>query len=94
MSALLKVNQHPMERVARVIWGVGLVAMSAMGTIGALGVHWRGATPDRTCRFGCARRYPRADGIVSMGVNELRNEAPEVHGNRIGGGSTIKWVDA
>ena len=37
MSNWLAVNEHPIERGARVILGGALVAMAAMGTIGAWG---------------------------------------------------------
>lgn len=37
MASLLTVNEHPVERVARVGLGVALVVLAAMGTIGAWG---------------------------------------------------------
>ena len=37
MANVFAVNEHPMERVARVALGVGLVALAGMGTIGAWG---------------------------------------------------------
>jgi hypothetical protein len=35
--SLLSVNEHPAERIGRVVLGVALVAMAAMGTIGMWG---------------------------------------------------------
>jgi hypothetical protein len=37
MANFFAVNEHPMERVARVALGVALVALAGMGTIGAWG---------------------------------------------------------
>jgi len=37
MASFFSVNEHPMERVARVALGVALVALAATGTIGAWG---------------------------------------------------------
>lgn len=37
MGSLLKVNEHPVERVARVVLGLALIGMAAMGTIGVWG---------------------------------------------------------
>lgn len=37
MANVFAVNEHPMERVARVALGVALVALAGMGTIGAWG---------------------------------------------------------
>jgi Protein of unknown function (DUF2892) len=37
MANFFAVNEHPVERVARVGLGVALVALAAMGTIGAWG---------------------------------------------------------
>lgn len=33
----MRANEHPLERVARLILGLGLVALAATGTIGAWG---------------------------------------------------------
>lgn len=55
MSALLKVNQHPVERVARVALGVGLIAMAAMGTIGVWG--YIGVVPLLTGAVGSCPLY-------------------------------------
>jgi hypothetical protein len=35
--SLLSVNEHPAERVGRVVLGVALIALAAMGTIGVWG---------------------------------------------------------
>lgn len=37
MTGFLRTNEHPAERVIRVVLGVTLVAMAAMGTIGVWG---------------------------------------------------------
>jgi len=55
MSALLKVNEHPVERVARVVLGGGLVAMAAMGTIGVWG--YIGVVPLLTGALGSCPIY-------------------------------------
>ena len=55
MSSLLKVNEHPMERVARVALGVALVGMAAMGTIGAWG--YIGVVPILTGALGTCPLY-------------------------------------
>jgi hypothetical protein len=55
MSALLKINEHPLERVARVVLGVGLVAMAAMGTIGVWG--YIGVLPLLTGALGSCPIY-------------------------------------
>lgn len=53
--SLLKINEHPMERVARVVLGVGLVGMAAMGTIGAWG--YIGVVPILTGAIGSCPLY-------------------------------------
>jgi hypothetical protein len=55
MRALLKVNEHPVERVARVILGVALVGMAAMGTIGVWG--YIGVVPILTGAVGSCPLY-------------------------------------
>lgn len=55
MSSLLKVNEHPIERVARVVVGVALVGMAAMGTIGAWG--YIGVVPILTGALGTCPLY-------------------------------------
>ena len=55
MSGLLKVNEHPVERVVRVALGVGLIAMAAMGTIGAWG--YIGVVPVLTGALGSCPIY-------------------------------------
>lgn len=55
MSSLLKVNEHPVERVARVALGVGLIAMAAMGTIGVWG--YIGVVPLLTGAVGSCPLY-------------------------------------
>ncbi len=37
MTGFLKINEHPAERVIRVVLGIALVAMAATGTIGIWG---------------------------------------------------------
>jgi len=55
MSSLLTVNEHPIERVARVVLGVALVGMAAMGTIGAWG--YIGVVPLLTGALGTCPLY-------------------------------------
>jgi hypothetical protein len=55
MSALLTINEHPVERAARVVLGVGLVAMAAMGTIGVWG--YIGVVPLLTGALGSCPIY-------------------------------------
>jgi hypothetical protein len=55
MSALLTVNEHPVERVARVGLGVALIAMAAMGTIGVWG--YIGVVPLLTGALGSCPLY-------------------------------------
>lgn len=55
MSAFLKVNEHPVERVVRVALGVGLIAMAAMGTIGVWG--YIGVVPLLTGAMGSCPLY-------------------------------------
>jgi hypothetical protein len=55
MSNWLKVNEHPVERVVRVILGVALVGMAAMGTIGVWG--YIGVVPILTGALGTCPLY-------------------------------------
>lgn len=55
MSNWLKVNEHPIERGARVILGVALVAMATMDTIGAWG--YIGVVPILTGALGTCPIY-------------------------------------
>lgn len=55
MSNWLKVNEHPIERGARVILGIALVGMAAMGTIGAWG--YIGVVPILTGALGTCPIY-------------------------------------
>ena len=55
MSALLKVNEHPVERAARVVVGVALIVMAAMGTIGVWG--YIGVVPLLTGALGSCPLY-------------------------------------
>lgn len=55
MSNLLKVNEHPVERIVRVVLGAGLVAMAAMGTIGVWG--YIGVVPLLTGAIGSCPIY-------------------------------------
>jgi hypothetical protein len=55
MSALLKLNEHPMERLARVVLGAALVAMAALGTIGIWG--YIGVVPLLTGAVGSCPLY-------------------------------------
>jgi hypothetical protein len=55
MSNWLKINEHPIERVVRVILGVALVGMAAMGTIGAWG--YIGVVPILTGAMGTCPIY-------------------------------------
>ena len=45
MSGLLKTNEHPIERVARIVLGAGLIGAAATGSLGAWG--YIGAVPLR-----------------------------------------------
>lgn len=55
MSNLLKVNEHPVERVVRIGLGVTLVALAAMGSIGAWG--YLGVVPLLTGALGSCPVY-------------------------------------
>lgn len=55
MSNFLKVNEHPIERVVRVLLGVGLVTAASMGTIGAWG--YIGVVPILTGLAGTCPLY-------------------------------------
>jgi Protein of unknown function (DUF2892) len=55
MSALLTVNEHPVERVARVGLGVALIVMAVMGTIGVWG--YIGVVPLLTGALGSCPLY-------------------------------------
>lgn len=55
MSNWLNVNEHPIERVVRVVLGVALVGMAAMGTIGAWG--YIGVVPILTGAMGTCPLY-------------------------------------
>lgn len=55
MSNWLKVNEHPIERVVRVILGIALVVMAARGTIGAWG--YIGVVPILTGALGTCPIY-------------------------------------
>ncbi|MDA1307201.1 MAG: DUF2892 domain-containing protein [Acidobacteria bacterium] len=55
MSNLLKVNEHPVERIVRVVLGAGLVVMAVMGTIGVWG--YIGVVPLVTGAIGSCPIY-------------------------------------
>ena len=55
MVNFFAVNEHPVERVARVALGVTLVALAAMGTIGAWG--YIGVVPILTGVVGSCPLY-------------------------------------
>ncbi len=55
MSNLLKVNEHPVERIVRIGLGAGLVTMAAMGTIGVWG--YIGVVPLLTGAIGSCPIY-------------------------------------
>ena len=55
MANFFAVNEHPIERVARVGLGVALVALAAMGTIGAWG--YIGVVPILTGVVGSSPLY-------------------------------------
>jgi len=55
MANFFAVNEHPIERVARVGLGVALVALAAMGTIGAWG--YIGVVPILTGVVGSCPLY-------------------------------------
>ncbi len=37
MTGLLKTNEHPIERGVRIVLGLGLIGMAAIGTVGMWG---------------------------------------------------------
>lgn len=55
MSTLLPVNEHPVERVVRVLVGVALVGLTLAGKIGAWG--WVGVLPIATGLLGNCLLY-------------------------------------
>jgi len=55
MTGFLKINEHPAERVIRVVLGIALVAMAATGTIGIWG--YLGAIPIVTGLAGTCPLY-------------------------------------
>ena len=55
MGGFLKINEHPVERIARVALGLALVGMAAMGTIGAWG--YIGVVPLLTGALGSCPLY-------------------------------------
>lgn len=55
MANFFAVNEHPIERLARVGLGVALVALAAMGTIGAWG--YIGVVPILTGVVGSCPLY-------------------------------------
>jgi small ligand-binding sensory domain FIST len=55
MSKLFPVNEHPAERVVRVLVGVALVGLAAAGRIGAWG--WIGILPILTGLSGSCVLY-------------------------------------
>lgn len=55
MASFLAVNEHPVERVLRVGLGIALVALAAMGTIGAWG--YIGVVPILTGLLGTCPLY-------------------------------------
>jgi hypothetical protein len=55
MSKLFPVNEHPAERVIRVLVGVALVALAATGRIGVWG--WIGVVPILTGLSGSCLLY-------------------------------------
>lgn len=55
MASFFGVNEHPVERIARVGLGVALVALAALGTIGAWG--YIGVVPILTGALGTCPLY-------------------------------------
>lgn len=55
MASILAVNEHPVERVARVGLGIALVALAATGTVGAWG--YIGVLPILTGTVGICPLY-------------------------------------
>lgn len=55
MSAFLKVNEHPAERIVRVVLGVTLVGLAATGTVGMWG--YLGLVPIVTGLAGSCQIY-------------------------------------
>jgi hypothetical protein len=55
MSGFLTVNEHPIERVVRVLLGVGLVSAAVMGRIGVWG--YIGVVPILTGLMGTCPLY-------------------------------------
>ncbi len=65
MASFFGVNEHPIERVARVALGVALVGLAAMGTIGPWG--YVGVVPLLTGALGMCPIY-RVAGISTCPV--------------------------
>ncbi len=55
MSGLLQTNEHPIERVARIVLGAGLIGAAATGSLGAWG--YIGAVPLLTGIIGSCPIY-------------------------------------
>ena len=55
MSAFLKVNEHPAERIVRVLFGVTLIGLAASGTVGMWG--YIGLVPIATGLAGTCPLY-------------------------------------
>lgn len=70
MSGLLKTNEHPAERIARIILGAGLIGAAATGSLGAWA--YIGAVPLLTGLIGSCPVYTLF-GFSTCAVKTSRN---------------------
>jgi hypothetical protein len=67
MNKLFPVNEHPVERVVRVLVGIALVGLTLAGKIGAWG--WIGVLPILTGLLGSCLLY------TAFGISTCRAKA-------------------
>jgi hypothetical protein len=67
MNKLFPVNEHPVERVVRVLVGIALVGLTLAGKIGAWG--WIGVLPILTGLLGSCLLY------TALGISTCRAKA-------------------
>ncbi|MGE3958143.1 MAG: DUF2892 domain-containing protein [Vicinamibacterales bacterium] len=70
MGSLLKTNEHPIERIVRIVLGAGLIGAAAAGMLGAWG--YIGAVPLLTGILGSCPIYT-ALGFSTCPVTPTRN---------------------
>lgn len=68
-EATMKINEGGMDRVLRVILGIGLIALTLTGTIGAWG--WIGVVPLATGAIGLCPLY----SLLGLSTCPLRKSA-------------------